>query len=171
MSGHQTVSSCLPLPPLPRRHGLGISPQAFPGLSCVVLQPFQHRILWRVLPIPPAPALLDEFLIDVRAIRQEHIGKRALVLVVAVRLERDFFPKGEVSGTQFAQVRHGYEGTVLLEGGPLPSPRYQGGKANGEEEEGRGFGDGLNTQRGTTDCIGSATINLHNINMIKVESQ
>jgi hypothetical protein len=31
---------------------------------------------------------------DVIAIRQEHIGKGALVLVETVRLERDFIPKG-----------------------------------------------------------------------------
>lgn len=36
-------------------------------------------------------------MIDVIAIRQEHIGKGALVLVETVRLERDFLPEGEVS--------------------------------------------------------------------------
>jgi hypothetical protein len=35
--------------------------------------------------------------IDVGAIGQTHIGKGALVLVEAVRLERDLFPKGEGS--------------------------------------------------------------------------
>jgi hypothetical protein len=35
--------------------------------------------------------------IDVGAIGQTHIGKGALVLVEAVRLERDFLPEGEVS--------------------------------------------------------------------------
>ena len=43
---------------------------------------------------PPAPALLYEFLIDVGAIRQEHITKSASVLVEAVRLKGDFFTKG-----------------------------------------------------------------------------
>jgi len=60
--------SWLPLPPLPRRHRLRIGPQAFPSLSCFLLQLFQHRISWRILPIPPAPALFDEFVVDVRAI-------------------------------------------------------------------------------------------------------
>ena len=32
-------------------------------------------------------------MIDVRAIRQQHIGKGALILVVTVGLERDFLPK------------------------------------------------------------------------------
>jgi hypothetical protein len=34
--------------------------------------------------------------IDVGAIRQEHISNRAPVLVLAKGLKRDFFPKGEV---------------------------------------------------------------------------
>jgi hypothetical protein len=36
--------------------------------------------------------------IDVRAIVQDHIGNRALVLVLAVDLYGDFLPKGEVRG-------------------------------------------------------------------------
>jgi len=47
--------------------------------------------------IPPAPSLLDEFLIEIDPHRQAHIGNHALLLVVAVRLERDFFPEDEVS--------------------------------------------------------------------------
>jgi hypothetical protein len=43
--------------------------------------------------MPPTPAVFDQGVIDVGAIGQEHIGKGALVLVEAVRLERDFFPK------------------------------------------------------------------------------
>ena len=35
---------------------------------------------------------------DVRSIRQEHASKGALVLVVAMRLDRDFFPECVVSG-------------------------------------------------------------------------
>ena len=35
-------------------------------------------------------------MIDVRAIGQDHIGKGAAVLVVAVGLDRDLFPEGEV---------------------------------------------------------------------------
>jgi hypothetical protein len=42
----------------PWRHWLRISPQAFLGLSCVLLQPFEHDISWRILPKPPAPAVL-----------------------------------------------------------------------------------------------------------------
>jgi hypothetical protein len=60
-----------PLSPLPRRHRLWISPQAFPRLSCVLLQPFQHYIPWCILPIPLAPVVLDEFLIESHAIGQE----------------------------------------------------------------------------------------------------
>ena len=37
-------------------------------------------------------------MIDVGAIGQDHVGKGALVLVEAVRLEHDFFPKGEGRG-------------------------------------------------------------------------
>ena len=38
----------------------------------------------------------DEFLIEVHAIGQQHISKGAPVLVLAVRLERDFFPKDQL---------------------------------------------------------------------------
>ena len=37
-------------------------------------------------------------MIDVGAIGQEHIGKDALVLVVTIGLDGDFFPKGEGRG-------------------------------------------------------------------------
>ena len=63
-----------------------------------MLQPFQHRISWRILPILPAPTLLDEFLIQVHAIGQDHLANGALILVVAVRLNGDFFPKGKGRG-------------------------------------------------------------------------
>ena len=46
-----------------------------------------------ILPIPPAPAIFDEFVIDVGTIGQEHIGKGAPVLVLPVGLEHDFFAK------------------------------------------------------------------------------
>ena len=36
-------------------------------------------------------------MVDGGPIGQDHIDKNALVLVIAVRLDRDFFPKGEVS--------------------------------------------------------------------------
>jgi hypothetical protein len=44
-----------------------------------------------------APALLDVFLIDVHAIGQDHVSKGACVLVLAVGLDGDFLPEGEVS--------------------------------------------------------------------------
>ena len=39
---------------------------------------------------------------DIRSIRQEHVSKGALVLVVAMRLDRNFFSEGEVSGGALA---------------------------------------------------------------------
>ncbi len=54
-------------------------------------RPFQHRIPRRILPIPPAPALLDEFLIEIHPIGQDHVSKGARVLVVAVFSDRGFF--------------------------------------------------------------------------------
>ena len=50
----------------------------------------------------PAPALLDQLLVEVHAIRLDHFSNRALVLVVAVGLEQDFFPKSEVRGSLLA---------------------------------------------------------------------
>ena len=38
---------------------------------------------------------LDEFLIEVHPIGQDHVPKGAFVLVVAVRLDGDLFPEGE----------------------------------------------------------------------------
>jgi hypothetical protein len=61
-------STFLSLPPLPRRDGCRIDPQPFLGLSRVLLQPFQHRIPRRILPIPPAPTVFDQRVIDVGAI-------------------------------------------------------------------------------------------------------
>jgi len=68
-----TLSS---LPPLPRRHRLRINPQAYPLRSRFLLQLFQYRIPWRILPIPPAPALLDEFLIEIHPIGQHPAVER-----------------------------------------------------------------------------------------------
>ena len=50
----------------------------------------QYRITWRILPIPPAPALFDQGVVDVRAIGQKQIGNGAPVLVLAECLKRDF---------------------------------------------------------------------------------
>jgi hypothetical protein len=73
-----------PLPPFPRRHRLRIGPQAFLRLSCFRLQSFEHGIPWCILPIPPAPAVFDQRVIDVGAIRQEHISKGASVAILPI---------------------------------------------------------------------------------------
>jgi hypothetical protein len=49
----------------------------------------------RILPIPPAPAFLDQRMVHIGSIRQNYIGNRAPVLVEAVSLECDLLPKGE----------------------------------------------------------------------------
>ena len=89
-------SPCFPVDP--RRNGCRINPQTFFRGSCFALQFLKFGIERRILPVPPAPALLDEFLIDVGAILQEYIGKCAPILVVAVGLDRKVFPKGEGRG-------------------------------------------------------------------------
>ena len=61
----------------------------------------------RILPIPPAPALLHEFLIEIHPIRQDHVSKDALVLVVAVRLDRDLFLEDEVRGNLLRLLAEG----------------------------------------------------------------
>jgi hypothetical protein len=73
------IKFLFPFPPLPQRFRLRISPQPFLPLSCFRLKTFQHRISRRILPIPPAPAMLDEFLIQVHAIGQEHVSNGASV--------------------------------------------------------------------------------------------
>ena len=45
--------------------------------------------------IADATSLLDEFLIESHAIGQDHIAKGALILVVAVGLDRNAFTEGE----------------------------------------------------------------------------
>ena len=86
-----------PLSPLPRRHGLRVSPQALLPLSRILLQPFEYRIPWHILPIPSAPTVFDQLMIDVGAIRQKHIGKGAPILVLAMGLARDLLPIDESS--------------------------------------------------------------------------
>lgn len=44
----------------------------------------------RIFPVPPAPAVLDERVIDVSSIDQQHVGNRAPALVLAVGLQCDF---------------------------------------------------------------------------------
>jgi hypothetical protein len=74
--------------------GCGSTSLSLPLFSCFFFQPFQHPITWRILPIPPTPALFGVFLIDVGIIGQDHIPNGARVLVLAVGLDRDFLPKG-----------------------------------------------------------------------------
>ena len=47
----------------------------------------ERQIVRRILPIPPAPAVFDECVIDIGAIKQEHISKGAPLLVLAMGLE------------------------------------------------------------------------------------
>ena len=63
----------------------------YPCLSCFTFQMLEQRISWRILPIPPAPALLDEFLIEIHAIGQDHLPNGGRVRVHAVGLDGDFF--------------------------------------------------------------------------------
>jgi hypothetical protein len=42
--------------------------------------------------------LPHEFLIEAHPIPKDHIGNRALALIVAMRLDGDFFPEGKVRG-------------------------------------------------------------------------
>ena len=63
-----------------------MSPQAFLGVSRLNLQLLQHCISRRILPIPPAPAVFDQCVIDVGAIQQEHIGKGAEVSSLGVEI-------------------------------------------------------------------------------------
>jgi hypothetical protein len=57
--------------------------------------------------------------VNVRAIGQTHIGKGALVLVEAVRLERDFLPEGEVSDGVRAPTKN-YPCQLMRQFGLLP---------------------------------------------------
>ena len=89
-----TIGNPIPfLSPTPTGHRLRINPQAFLRFSCFLLQSLKCGITWRILPIPPPPAVFDECVIEVRAIPQKHIGKGALVLVLPVSLEDDISSK------------------------------------------------------------------------------
>ena len=48
---------------------------------------------WSILPIPPAPTVFDQRVVDVGAIEQKHVSKGAPVLVLAVGLKDDIFPE------------------------------------------------------------------------------
>ena len=43
----------------------------------------------RILPIPPAPAVLHQLMVDVCSVGQEYIGECASMLVLALGLEDD----------------------------------------------------------------------------------
>ncbi len=77
---------------------LRICPQAFLALSRLLLKLLQYCISWRILPIPPTPAVFDKLLIQVDPTRQDHIPKGAPVLVVAVGLDGHVLPKGKDPG-------------------------------------------------------------------------
>jgi hypothetical protein len=74
-------------PPPPRWHWVRIGPQPYSGRSCSRFQFFKDRIPQRILPVPPAPALLDQRVIDVGAIGQEHIGNRAVYTSACRRVD------------------------------------------------------------------------------------
>jgi hypothetical protein len=72
---------------------MGIRPQALLLPSCFLLQALKFGISWSILSVPSVPTLLDEFLIDVRSIRQEHISEGVPLLVFAVSLNGDLLAK------------------------------------------------------------------------------
>lgn len=63
------------------------------GFSCFLLQPFQHRVCRRILPIPPTPTVFDQRMVDVSAIQQEDVSKGAPVSVLAVGLKDNISSK------------------------------------------------------------------------------
>ena len=63
--------------PQGRQEELSSQRVALLRFSRFLLKPFQYRIAWRILPIPPTPAPLDEFLIEIHSIGQDHLPKRA----------------------------------------------------------------------------------------------
>lgn len=66
-----------------------ISPQPDPGCSCFPFEFLKHHIPRRILPIPPAPAVFDQHVIDVGAIGQDHLktSHYAGIMVEAARFE------------------------------------------------------------------------------------
>lgn len=63
------------------------SPLSLPLLVIPAWYPPEHT------PIPPARTLFDERVIDVGAVGQEHIGKGAPILVLAIDMERPLLAK------------------------------------------------------------------------------
>jgi len=72
-----------------------VDPPATFRPSCRLFKPLKLRVERYILPIPPPPAVFDQCMIDVRAIRQKSIVKDASVLVLAASLERHVFPKDQ----------------------------------------------------------------------------
>ena len=90
-----------PLPPIPSSTptggtGNGSAHKPFLGLSGVPLQPFQHSISRSLLPMPPAPAVLHQCVIDVGAIGENYISNGALALVEALSLKGNFVSKDQL---------------------------------------------------------------------------
>ena len=87
------------------------------SLSCSLALPsptFQHRIHWRIFPIPPAPALFDQHVIDVGAVGQEDLRKGASVLVVAVGLDGHFLTEGRSWAGVVRQRHQNYLKRLLI---------------------------------------------------------
>src|SRR3954471_17744254 len=59
-----------------------------------------------ILSIPPTPALLDEFMIEIHPVEQDHVSKDACVPVEAARLDAAFFPKSYCSKIIVASCLH-----------------------------------------------------------------
>jgi len=78
---------------LPGRHRLRIGPTSISSSLALPSLALPARITGRILPIPPAPAVFDQRVIDVRTIFQDHISNSSVILVLAECLERDFLPK------------------------------------------------------------------------------
>lgn len=106
-----------------------ISPQSFLRLSCGSLQPFQHPISRRILLIPPAPAIFNEYVIDIRSIHQEYVSKDAPVPIMSVGLDRHFLAECEArggvlrsraKGLAFLGAVDAAEADALREGGYRP---------------------------------------------------
>ena len=57
--------------------------------------------------MPLAPAIFDQFVIDLGSIGQEHVGKRPSVLVKPVGLKGDCLAKGECRGSPLGSPAEG----------------------------------------------------------------
>jgi len=77
-------------------------------LSRFDFEPLKRRTPWRILPIPPAPALLDEFLIDIPIGQQPTVERwgqtRHLVWICVVNfpMALPFLPINLLIGASFS---------------------------------------------------------------------